>query len=227
MADRYGTAKVALALAAIGLAGIAAWSGATRWAPSPKRYAFQGIDLPENPPPVEWGTVKANGAAFAYVVATSGADRRDPAFEANWAAIGDAGLRRGAVHVYSMCQRGEAQANAFNTFVARDDDALPPAVDIAFRDDCDARPSRDALVGDVARFATIVETHTRKPVLLRIGRSVERRYALAEALHRPVWAIGDFVAPGYAGRPWAMWRASDMRRIDGIDGPVDWDVVAP
>jgi lysozyme len=23
-----------------------------------------------------------------------------------------------------------------------------------------------------------------------------------------------------------MWRASDFRRIDGIEGPVNWDVVA-
>jgi len=24
-----------------------------------------------------------------------------------------------------------------------------------------------------------------------------------------------------------MWRASDMRRVGGIDGPVNWNVVRP
>ncbi|WP_267382130.1 MULTISPECIES: GH25 family lysozyme [unclassified Sphingomonas] len=227
MADRYSLARVAVLLAVIGIAGIAAWSWATHWAPAPARYPFQGIDLPEDAPPVEWGSVKANGAAFAYIVATSGADRRDSAFEANWAAIGEAGMRRGAVHVYSLCQPAAPQANAFNTLVARDDEALPAAVDIAFHDDCAARPAREALVADLARFATMVEAHTRKPILLRIAKPVESAYALSETLHRPVWVVGDFLSPGYAARPWAMWRANDVRRIEGVEGPVNWDVVAP
>ena len=227
MADRARLATIAAGLAAIGFAGIAAWGWATHWRPSPRHYPLQGIDLGENPPAVEWGTVRAADPTFAYIVATSGADRRDPAFEAYWDAIDEAGLRRGAVQVYSLCQRGAAQADAFNTLVARDDASLPVAVDIAFRADCDARPERAALVADLSRFATMVEAHTGKPILLRVARSVERRYALTQALHRPVWVIGDYLQPGYAAHPWAMWRASDVRRIDGIEGPVNWDVVAP
>lgn len=219
--------KTAAILAGAGLLGVAGWSGATGWAPAAARYPLQGVDLPADPGPVEWGTLRARGADFAYLVATVGADRRDPGFEANWSALPEAGLRRGAVHLYSLCQSGAAQANAFNAFVPRTDDALPAAVDIAFREDCPARPDRAAVVVELNSFVATVEAHIRKPLLLRIARPVERAYKLSEAIARPVWAVGNVVSPGYSARPWRMWRASDFRRVDGIEGPVNWDVVAP
>ena len=223
----YGILKAAGVLIGVGLLGIGGWSFATGWHPSATRYPLQGIDPGENPGAVEWGTVRARGADFAYLVATSGADRRDPGFEANWAAVPEAGLRRGAVHLYSLCQRAVDQANAFNAFVPRTADALPAAIDIAYRDDCTARPDRDMLVGEVRKFVTMVETHTRKPVLLRLSKAVDVDYRLSAAIDRPVWAVAMLFPPAYAARPWRMWRASDIRRIDGIEGPVNWNVVAP
>jgi lysozyme len=218
--------QMAAVLAAMGLLAILAWSGATRWAPSADRYPLQGIDLAAAPPPVEWGSVRAAGADFAYLVATVGADRRDPAFTGNWDALPEAGLRRGAVHLYSLCQPGADQANAFNTVVPRAGDALPAAVDISDRDDCAAHPDRTTLVAEVQRFVTVVETHTGKPVLLRLSRSIESRYSLSAALGRPIWVVGNVVTPGYGAQPWRLWRASDFRHVEGIDGPVNWDVVA-
>ena len=220
-------ARVAVALVVAGLLVMLVWTWASRWAPSAERYPLQGIDLPADPPPVDWGSVRADGADFAYLVATAGAGGRDTAFEANWNALPEAGLRRGAVHLYSLCDAAADQANAFNTTVPRADDALPAAVDIGFRDDCAARPERDVLIAELRRFLAMVETHTGKPLLLRLSRAVESRYTLSAALARPVWAMGDLIAPEYAARPWRLWRASDFRRVDGIEGPVNWDVVAP
>jgi lysozyme len=219
--------KAAGVLVAAGAIGIGGWSFATGWHPAASQYPLQGLDLPENPGSIEWGTVRARGADFAYLIATSGKDRRDPGFEANWAAVPDAGLRRGAVHLYSLCQPGAAQANAFNAFVPRTADALPAAVDVAYRPDCTARPERADLVRELRTFITMVETHTRKPVLLRLSKPVDSDYTISAAIERPVWAIANLFPPAYAARAWRMWRASDIRRIDGIEGPVNWDVVAP
>jgi lysozyme len=217
-----------LGLTGAGLLALAGWSWATGWHPSTERYPLQGIDLPERAPAaIEWGTVRAGGADFAYLVATSGADRRAPRFETHWAALPQAGLRRGAVHLYSLCQPAEAQANAFNTTVPRTGDALPAAVDISYREDCTARPGRPALVAALRRFAAIVEAHTGHPLILRVARGVEDDYQLTAAIDRPIWAMGNLLRPGYPARPWRLWRASDLRRIDGIEGPVNWDVVAP
>lgn len=223
----YGLFKAAGVLIGVGVLGIGGWSVATGWHPAQSQYPLQGIDLGENPGPIEWGTVRARGADFAYLVATSGADRRDPGFEANWAAVPEAGLRRGAVHIFSLCQLAQDQANAFNAFVPRTADALPMAIDIGFHEDCTARPDRSVLVGEVQTFIDMVETHTRKPVLLRLTKAVDTQYQLSAAIDRSVWSIGNLFPPSYAARPWRMWRASDVRRIDGIEGPVNWNVVAP
>ncbi len=214
-------------LATVGALGVGGWHLVTHWAPSTERYKLQGVDLGEDAAVPEWPTIRGRGADFAYLVATSGTDRRAPNFETNWQALPDAGMRRGAVHLYSLCQRAEDQANAFNTVVPRTGDALPAAVDLSFREDCAARPERTALIAELRRFLTIVETHTGKPALLRIAKPVERQYTLTAALARPVWATGNFFTPAYPAHPWQMWRATDIRRVDGIEGPVNWDVVAP
>lgn len=219
--------KAAAMLAGVGLVGVLAWHAATGWAPSTTQYPLQGVDLGAEAGAVEWGMVRARGADFAYIVATSGADRRDPAFEAHWAALPDAGLRRGAIHLYSLCQPARSQANAFNAFVPRTEDALPAAVDVAFRADCTARPDRATLVANLEDFIHTVEAHTKKPLLLRVARDVEHDYQLTAAIQRPVWTVADMIRSDYAARPWRMWRASDFRRVEGIEGPVNWDVVAP
>ena len=209
--------------AALAFAGYAAIGG---WAPSRARYPLQGVDLREHPGAIEWTSVRAAGADFAYIVATAGAHGRDPDFEANWAALPDAGLRRGAVHLYSLCEDGDAQADAFNATVPRAADALPPAIDIDLREGCDAPPG-PAVTDELRRFAARVESHVGRPVILRPSRAAERRYGLSSALVRPLWLDGAFLRPGYGARPWRLWRANRWRRIDGVEAIVNWDVVAP
>jgi lysozyme len=223
----WGLARPIGWLLALGLLVMGGWIGATRWHPSIARYPLQGIDLPIDPGPVDWGTVRALGADFAYIVATDGARRRALDFEANWAALPDAGLRRGAVHLFSLCQPAVDQANAFNVVVPRVDDALPAAVDISFRPDCADRPEPAKLIADLRGFLSTVEAHTGKPVLVRVSRSVDRAFGITAALPRPVWAVGNILTPSYPARTWQMWRATDMRHIDGTEGPVGWNVVAP
>ncbi len=118
-----------------------------------------------------------------------------------------AGVRRGAIHVFSFCRLAVDQANNFVVTVPRVSDALPAAVDIDFEGDCDARPDRAVVVGEVARFLKIAENHTGKPMLLMISREVEGVYRLSAEFERPEWSVGNFFPPEYAAKPWAMWRA--------------------
>ncbi|VVT21292.1 Glycosyl hydrolase [Sphingomonas sp. EC-HK361] len=217
--------RILAVLAAAGIVAMAAWQVAIGWRPSSETYPVQGVDVSEANGAVEWPLVKGSGADFAYIVATAGARHRDSRFETNWSDSAAAGLRRGAIHVYSLCEDAVDQANAFNTVVPRAPGALPPAVEIAYDPGCADRPQPAAFVADLKRFLTIVETHTGKPALLLISRAVDRDYDLSSALPRGVWAMGNGLKPGYPAHGWRMWRASDFRRIEGIDGPVNWDVV--
>lgn len=210
----------------VGLAAVGMWRLAIGWHPSLDHYPVQGVDVSEANGTIDWNTVSGTGADFGYAVATVGAQRRDTAFETNWRDIDRAGMRRGAIHVYSLCQLATDQADAFNTLVPRDEGALPAAIDLHYDDGCASRPDRAVLIAELARFATMIETHTGKPVLLKIARPLELHYRLSEALPRSIWAVGNVFPPDYTARPWRMWQASDFRRIDGLNGPVHWNVAA-
>lgn len=210
-----------------GLSAIVCWTFAVSWHPSDDSYAYQGIDVSAAQGPIDWWTVKAGGADFGYLRATAGADTRDPDFAAGWSAIYETGMRRGAIHVYSLCRLAADQANNFNTTVPRTADALPAAIDIDFTDDCPSRPERSVVLDELRRFITMVEAHTGTPVLLKLSQRFEATYRISSAIPRPVWAVQNAFPPSYAARPWRMWQATNLRRIDGVKGPVHWDVAAP
>lgn len=213
-------------VAALGLAAIVAWIVARGWKPG-EPYRFQGVDVSAVNGPIDWWAVKRSGADFAYLRATVGADRRDARFEENWAAVADAGLRRGAFHRYSLCKPAVDQANNFNTTVPRTEDALPAAVVLDFSADCSARPAVAAMLDDLRRYLAMVEAHTGKPVLLKVTKAFDQAYGVTAALPRPVWAVQNYLAPEYPARTWRMWQANAERRIDGVETPVHWDVVRP
>ncbi len=212
-------------LVVIGLATLIAWSFAINWYPAPRSYPFQGPDVDAADGAIEWPVVRGGGASFAYLTATIGADTRDPMFQANWSDVYASGLRRGAIHVYSLCRLAADQANNFNTTVPRTSDSLPPAIQIDFEDGCAARPERDVVIGEIERLVTMIETHTQTPVLLKVSRRFDAAYRVSAAIRRPIWSVQNFFPPDYAARPWRMWQASDMRRIDGAPGRVHWNVV--
>lgn len=222
---RFGRFVLLLLVAALAL--VVGWSFARGWRPASTNFPFQGVDVDERHGQIDWWTVRAGGADFAYVRATFGSGGRDARFAANWGDVYTTGMRRGALHVYSLCNLAADQANNFNTTVPRVADALPAAVQIDFTEGCESRPEQHVVIDELRRFMTMVEQHTGKPVLMKLTRRFDAAYRVSAAIPRPVWAVQDFFPPDYAARPWRMWQANDMRRIDGVAGAVNWDVVAP
>lgn len=219
--------RLAALLVALALGGIALWIYATTWAPSREKYPIQGVEVSAEQGRIIWPTLAARDADFAYLLATSGAHSRDAQFAVNWEGSAAAGIRHGAVHRWSFCSDGNTQADNFVTTVPRTGDALPAVLELAFSPDCTARPPRQALVARLKTFLAIAETHTGQPMMIKIAKQVERTYHVSAAIPRPLWEERDFVPPDYAARPWRVWQASSIRRVDGAEAPLDWDVVAP
>lgn len=199
---------------------------ASRWRPAAERYPLQGVDVGAEQGVIDWPALKVAGAQFAYLRATDGG-QRDPRFGENWSATEAAGLRRGAIHVWSLCRSASDQADAFVTTVPRTADALPVAVELDYQPNCAARPDRATLIAQLRQFLQVVETHTGKPTLLKVSRAFEHDYAIADAIPRNLWSVQPFLKPDYFPRPWRMWQATEYRRLDGAEGPLHWDVVAP
>ncbi|MBT2185904.1 glycoside hydrolase family 25 [Sphingobium sp. H33] len=197
------------------------------WTPSHSRYPMQGISLTAESGEVNWRMAHAAGADFAYLLATSGAETRDPSFDDYLAGAKAQGLRYGPIHRYNLCRLASEQATRFIATVPRDPAMLPPVVQLDFFPNCAKRPSRDTLLAELNTFLNQIETHSAKPALLRVSHDFEAEYDVASGINRTLWLEGDFFPPDYATRPWVMWTASTWKRVEGIDGPLEWDVVRP
>lgn len=218
---RVGMALIVLAA----VAGAALWWFATGWAPARDRWPVQGVDVSHRQGTVDWPRVRAAGADFAYLKASEGGNHRDTRFAENWAGAAQAGVRRGAYHFFTLCAPGRDQATNFIALVPREADALPPAIDLEFGGNCAKRPDRDALLAELETFIEMVEAHSEKPVILYLTREFDESYRVSEAIDRPLWLRRMFLEPNYGAHPWVMWQAHARRRVDGIEGPADWNVL--
>ena len=219
--------KLAYVLVAIVLFAGMGWLGVSHWTPSRGAYPTQGVDVSHDQGEIDWNAARSAGADFAYVKASEGSDMRDDRFASNWTGAAEAGVKRGAYHFFSLCRTGRQQATNFIAMVPREAEALPPALALEFEGNCKQRPSRDSLLAEVATFIQMVEAHSEKPVMIHVTRAFENQYRISEALNRPLWLRSTGLAPSYGAHAWVMWQANRLRRVDGIEGPVDWNVVRP
>jgi lysozyme len=219
--------RIMFALAALAIAAVLLWVFAMRWTPSRATYPLQGIDVSAAQGEIDWRKVRADGADFAYVKASEGTDVRDPQFAQNWQTAREAGVRRGASHSFTLCRLARDQATNFIATVPREANMLPAALNLGFDDTCPARPDRKVLLTEIALFIEMVEAHTGKAMIIYMTKDFEDAYQISSAVDRSLWLRRLFFAPNYGSHPWVIWQASNQRRIDGVNGPVNWNVVQP
>lgn len=206
--------------------GIALW-WAARWTPPREQFPIQGVTIDAGNGDVHWGSIKAAGADFAYIMATAGTDGLDEHYVSNTAGAREAGIQSGAVHRYSLCRLATDQAANFIRHVARRADSLPPVVWLDFDDGCPDRPTRALLLSELATFLAQIEAHMGKRSLIAPGPAFEAEYRVTEGIARTTWLRRDFFEPDYGAHPWAMWQANNHIRLNGADGTVGWNVLRP
>ncbi|TDQ01374.1 GH25 family lysozyme [Labedaea rhizosphaerae] len=104
--------------------------------PAPSLLATQtpGLDVSHYQGSINWATVKANGAKFAWIKATEGTSYHDPYFSQNYLAAYNQGIIRGAYHYGRPdVSSGTVQADYFASNGggwSRDGLTLPGTLDI-------------------------------------------------------------------------------------------------
>ncbi|HKT86777.1 MAG TPA: glycoside hydrolase family 25 protein [Novosphingobium sp.] len=210
------------------IGGAWGWWHLRHWLPDRASYPAQGVEIGADDGPLNWQSIKAIGADFAYIDASASAFARDPRFVMNFEAARAAGMQVGAVHRYDPCQPAEKQAANFVTTVARDPDLLPPAVELdMLADNCPVRVSDAKVESELMTFLNQVEMHTGKPVILKVTRQFESRYDIAGKLDRNLWLVRDRFLPDYAGRPWTLWTANSSLANEIGQEDLRWIVVQP
>ncbi len=129
MACRGWVLAAALAVAGMVPGGIVASPAQA----APAGYPVTGIDVSAYQGQVDWASVAAGGARFAYVRASEQADIPDSYFDANYQAARANGLYAGAYHrARPDVSSGKAQADFFldHARYVADGKTLPPMLDI-------------------------------------------------------------------------------------------------
>jgi lysozyme len=213
---------LALVLAAL---GVSAWLYAPHWGPSERRFPLQGIDVSHHQGAIDWAALPAQGVDFAWIKASEGGDHRDRLFEANWRGARAAGVRPGAYHFFTLCRPGAEQAANFLAVLPPDRNALAPAVDLEFGGNCAARPPRPALLAELVAFIAAVERAGGRRVVIYLTAEFDAAYRISAAIDRLLWLRSLVLEPRFGARPWTVWQASSFRRLRGIEGRVDWNVL--
>lgn len=222
-ASRWRLRFAALALLLALAGGAAAWWHLRGWQPSREQWPVQGVEVGEDDGPIDWTALKTIGVDFAYVDASASVFARDANFTANLEGARAVGLQVGAVHEYDPCQPADKQAANFVTVVPRDARLLPSAVSLdRLAEDCPGKVTEAGVESELTTFLNQVETHTGKPVILKLGPKFQDRYHVASAVNRNLWLVRTRFEPDYAGRPWALWTANGALKTEAAEKPLRW-----
>lgn len=200
---------------------------AINWHPSIDRYPIQGVDVSHHQGDIDWNTLRDAGAQFAFIKATEGGDWIDSRFEENWREASEAGIPRGAYHFFTLCRSGREQAQNFIDVVPRESDALPPVVDLEFYGNCGRDLSPENLRRELSDFLDLVEAHYERRVIIYVLEDFDQQFEIIANFDRSLWLRSLIFRPEYGSRDWSIWQASSFRHMEGVDGRIDWNVLAP
>lgn len=193
--------------------------------PDHSTYPVRGIDLSHHQDIIDWDILTREDLSFAIIKATEGGDHKDTQFERNWERAGDIGLVRGAYHFFTFCKPGLEQALNFIQTVPVEKDTLPPAIDLEFSGNCQARPSKEELQHELNVFAKLIEQRYGQIPIVYTTKVSYNVFLAGADLGYPIWIRDIYTKPDLPdGSKWDFWQFTNRGRIHGIDGFVDLNV---
>lgn len=180
----------------------------------------EGIDVSGHAGEVDWHALRAAGHTFAFVKATEGVDLADPAFEAWWPAMEEAGLIRGAYHFYVTEDDPEEQAAFFISHAELGPGDLAPVVDVELI----GHGTQPGLADRLRRFLSILEErYGVKPIIYTSPKFWDQHLGEGFGEH-PLWVAEYGVAePAIpAGwNDWHLWQHSGDAAVPGVEKGAD------
>jgi lysozyme len=203
-------AAAALLLAALAAGGF--------WSPWADRYV-QGVDVSRHQGDIDWVTLAKTDIRFAYIKASEGGDHVDPLFAQHWKGAGEAGLKRGAYHFFTLCRSGLLQARHFIGMLPRDAE-LSPAVDLEHMGPCREGPTTTDVAREVDVFLDTVESTTGRRPILYTTRQFHDAHLKTVSGER-FWVHSLYRWPQFRRRDWVIWQHHNKGTRAGVQGPVD------
>jgi len=181
-------------------------------------YQIKGLDVSHHQGEIDWQKVASlNKYRFVYIKATEGHDFIDDRFLINWQEAKKQNFYVGAYHFFSMRSSGEEQGKLFIQTVPKEEDNLPPVIDI----EIDLNHDHKKVRREIKDFANLLEDHYKQKPILYVTKATYQVYIKGDFKNYDLWVRDILKPPFYAKNNWLIWQYSNRGRIDGINGYVD------
>lgn len=195
---------------------------------NPEGYEIHGIDISHYQGVIDWELLRNQGmidkcpVRFVMIKATEGADRVDPNFKDNFEQALEYGFTRGAYHFYSKRSSAKEQAAFFIANVNLQRGDLPPVLDIEHKP---KNQSDEDFKKSVLEWLDIVEKHYQVKPILYTYYKFKKQYLSDKVFDQyPYWIAHYYVDSIEYKGAWKFWQHTDVGKLPGIKGYVDFNV---
>lgn len=192
----------------------------------PAGYEIHGIDVSHYQQTINWKEVKQMESkgikiGFTFIKATEGITRVDKQFRRNWYEAEQNEIPKGAYHFFIPGRNPEKQAKNFIQIVNLNIGDLPPVLDI----EKSGRISVEQMRKDAKTWLDVVEKKMGTTPIIYTNISFYEKYFEKGFEKYPIW-IAHYLQPNKprTERKWNFWQHSEVGRVNGIKGFVDFNV---
>ncbi len=192
----------------------------------PTSFGVHGLDVSRYQKNIDWSDVaKMNidsiSFKFAFIKATEGEEKVDNYFTRNWRESKKVGLYRGAYHFYRPDVPSSKQAKNFIKNVTLQSGDLPPVLDI----EVTGRYSMDNTRKGLKNWLRLIKEHYQITPIIYTNAHFYRQHLQGHFDNYPVWlARYGENPPQVESKQWMFWQYSNEGKVNGIAGPVDFNV---
>ncbi|MDO4288581.1 MAG: GH25 family lysozyme [Eubacterium sp.] len=181
----------------------------------------KGVDVSAYQGDIDWKKLASQDITFAYIKATEGADHEDSKFDTNWAEAKKTGLKVGAYHFVNFDQDGKTQAEHFIQKVPKDDDSLPPVIDLELYGDYLEKPmDKDKVQAILNDMIIRLEEYYGKTPIIYTNYNTYNTYLADAFAEISIWIcdISSQEPELEAGHQWIFWQYSQRELLNGYEG---------
>lgn len=193
----------------------------------PEGFEIHGIDISHYQGIIDWdelrtGMIEGCPIRFIVIKATEGSTKIDERFNDNFYQAREYGFIRGAYHFWSNKSSARAQAYYYLSKVQLDEGDLPPVLDVEHKP---KDKSVEDFQRDVLTWLHIVEDKYHvKPIIYTYYKFKELYLNAPVFEDYPYWIAHYYVDKVEYKGPWKFWQHTDVGRLPGIKGYVDFNI---
>ena len=193
----------------------------------PDGYEIHGIDISHYQGDIDWNKLKMakignSPVKFILIKSTEGSNQLDENFNDNFYQARENGFIRGAYHFWSNKSTPRQQAYYFLQQVHLEDGDLPPVLDVEHKP---KDKSNEEFQRDILTWLHIVEDKYHvKPILYTYYKFKEAYLNTPVFDDYPYWIAHYYVEKVAYKGPWKFWQHTDVGKLPGIKGYVDFNI---